>query len=169
MLPLLVLLVAGSPQERPDEPKERLTVFVFTEQVDDETTPKGKFPIRRVTDEVRKRVRDRKKWFVTSERREGADVLVEVMRHTVEERMRTRMEYRVNESGNGKQLVDVTWTEEQHFIEARVALAGGFQTLVEGRDVREQGGSLKGAASDLAVKLEELCRERQGLVNSQTR
>jgi hypothetical protein len=164
MSPLaFAVLVAASTalDERPapDEPAERFTVLVFSE-VRDDPDVKTKFPITKVTGEVRKRVKDRKKWFLVSDRREGAEILVEVMNHKVDERMRTRMEYRVDETGNGKQLVDVTWTEEQHFLEVRVHLPGGNQTLIEGRDVRENGGSLKGAASDLASKLEALVKER---------
>ncbi len=116
--------------------------------------------MRNVVDEVKKRVKGRKKWFVTREERASADILVEVTGHRVTERMRTRNEYRVDSTGLGKQLVEVTWTEEHHFIGARIHLPGGNQNILEGVDTREKGGSLKGAASDLAEKLEALVEER---------
>jgi hypothetical protein len=150
---------ADTPEQRPvpDEPDEPFTIFVFTKQADDKD---AKVKVSKVTEEVAKRIKDRKKWFFVSKRADRAEIEVEVMNHTLEERMRTRMEYRVDATGVNKQLVDVNWNEEHHFIEARVTLPDGHQVLLTGADERERGGSLKGAASDFAGKLEELVKEK---------
>ncbi|HSF14278.1 MAG TPA: hypothetical protein VLK65_01850 [Vicinamibacteria bacterium] len=131
----------------PTSPTERFTLLVLTAQPDDK---EAKVPLSKVTEEVAKRIKDRKSWFLVSNRRDRAELTVEVMNHTLEERMRTRMEYRVDATGTNKELVDITWNEEHHFIEARIHLPGGHQTLLTGADERERGGSFKGAASDLA-------------------
>lgn len=160
-LTMLFVFVAGAPRADdppvPDEPEERFTILVFTEQPDDE---EAEVSLSRVTEEVAKCIKDRKKWLFVTDRPERAEITVEVMNHTLDERMRTRMEHRVDATGVNKQLVDVTWNEEHHFIEARVLLPGGYQKLLTGADVRERGGSFKRAASNLAEELEALVKER---------
>lgn len=160
-LPALLLagsLAAASDDERPvpDEPDEPFTIRVFTEQPDEEN---AKVKLSKVTDELGKRVKNHEKWFHLDKRPERAEITVEVMNHTLEERMRTRMEYRVDATGVNKQLVDVNWNEEHHFVEARITLPGGHQKLITGVDERERGGSLKGACDDFADKLEALVKE----------
>lgn len=151
------VLAADDERPVPDEPDEVFTVFVFTEQPDDED---AKFKMSKVTEELSKRIKDHKKWFHVDKRADRAEISVEVMNHTLEERMRTRMEYRVDATGLNKQLVDVNWNEEHHFVEARIDLPGGHQKLITGADERERGGSLKGACKDLADELESLVKER---------
>ncbi|HXV64496.1 MAG TPA: hypothetical protein VEK15_27610 [Vicinamibacteria bacterium] len=154
---LVVRAATADERPVPDEPEEQFTILVLTEEPDDR---EAKVPLSKVTEEVAKRIKDRKKWFLVSKRPDRAELTVEVMNHALEERMRTRMEYRVDATGTNKELVDITWNEEHHFIEARIHLLGGHQTLLTGADERERGGSLKGAASDLAEKLEALVKEQ---------
>lgn len=141
----------------PDEPAERFTVLVVTQEPDD---PDAKYPMRKVVDEIKKRVKKHKKWFLVSDLPDKAEIEMEVLKHTVTERMRTSMEYRVDPRGVGKHLVDVNTLQEYHSIEVRVSLPGEVQVLLSGKDEEVKGGSLKRAAQNLADNLEALIKDR---------
>lgn len=114
----------------------------------------------KVTEQIAERIEDRKKWFVLTERADGAEILVDVVNHAHDEQVHTRLETRVDVTGTRKEWVDVSWVQEQHFLEARVEFPDGAQAIVKGSDTRTRGGSLKHAAEELAKNLELLCRER---------
>ncbi len=149
--------LAADQRPVPEEPAERFTVLVFTNQPDD---PESKYSMSKVAREVTKRIKKHKKWFLVSDNPDKAEIRLEVLRHSVSERMRVSMEYRMDSSGTGKHLIDVSTMEELHFIEARVDLPGGIQVLVKGADERVENGSLKRAAQNFAKNLEALCRAR---------
>jgi hypothetical protein len=149
--------LAADQRPVPDEPAERFTVLVFSNQADD---PDVKYPLSKVTKEVAKRIKKQKKWFLVSDNPDKAEIRIEVVNHSVSHRMRVSMEYRMDPSGTGKHLVDVSTMEELHFIEGRVNLPGGTQVLVKGADERVKNGSLKRAAENFADNLEDLCRAR---------
>jgi hypothetical protein len=141
----------------PEEPAERFTVLVFSQQPDD---PELKYPMSKVVKEVKNRVKKQKKWFLVSDQADKAEIKIEVVNHTVRERMRTYMEYRMDPTGVGKHLVDMNEMQEYHSIETRVNLPGEVQVLLKGNDEEVKGGSLKRAAQNLAENLEALCKER---------
>lgn len=143
----------------PDAPSERYTVLVHTSAAEDEG-PSEPYPMARVADEVARRIEDRKKWFILTDDPDRAEIIVDVVSHALDEQVRTRIETRVDVTGTRKEWVDVSWVQEQHFLEARVDLPGGAQALVKGSDTRQRGGTLKHAAEELAKDLERLCRER---------
>lgn len=149
--------LAADQRPVPEEPAERFTVLVFTTQPDD---PDVKYPYSKVTKEVAKRIKKQKKWFLVSDDPDKAEIRLEVVHHSVSNRMRVSMEYRMDPSGVGKHLVDVNTMEEIHFIEARVDLPGGTQLIVKGSDERAKGGSLKRATENFADNLEAVCRAR---------
>lgn len=139
----------------PERPDEAFTVYLSSELKDKEGS---KYKAEKVKKEVEKRIKNEKHWFIIAKSPEKADIFVEVVRHTVNERMRHKMVARVNQSGNGKDWVTETWAQEQHEFEVRVDVFG-TQKLVTGEDVRESGGSMKRAAENLAKNLVTLCRE----------
>ena len=136
--------------KRPDQP---FTVFVYTEGLknDDVDMPK-------VAKEVAKRI-GKKKWLKVVKTHDDADIVVEVMTHLVNEQHRTKIDSRVNLRGVGKNYYDYNFVTERHRIETRVNFPDRSQKLLTGADDREQGGSMKGAASNLASQLEEHCKE----------
>lgn len=155
---LLATGLAVAQRPAPDAPSERFSVLVHTSAMEEEA-PDDSYPMGKVADEVKKRIEGRKKWFVVTVDPDRADILVDVVNHAVDEQLRTRLETRVDVTGTQKEWVDVSWVQEQHFLEARVDFPGGRQFLVKGSDTREKGGSLKHAAEELARDLERLCRE----------
>jgi hypothetical protein len=149
----------GLQREVPDRPSEPFAVLVYTSPSEPDA-PDSKYPLAKVVDEVSKRIEARKNWFLVTDSPERATIRVEVVRHSLNERMRIRLEPRVDATGTRKDWVDVSWVQEEHYLEARVEMPGGGQALVQGSDAREKGGSLKKAAAHLAENLELLCRER---------
>jgi len=154
---LVGFLSAPAPaQERklPDEPEQRFKVFVFTEGLTNEHVNMPK-----VSEEVAERIGKKDDWLEVVDTRDDADIVVEVLTHAVHERHRTRLEPRVNASGVGKSWVDENFVTEAHVIESRINFPDGTQRLIRGIDERDRGGSIKGAASNLAEDLEEHCKE----------
>ena len=142
-------------EDEADLPDEAFTVFVVSEMEDEAAED---YSPEKVKKEVEKRIKKNRRWFVVAKSPEKAELFVNVVRHTVDEQMRHKMVARVNVSGNGKDWVTETWAQEQHFLQVRVDYFGK-QKLVEGEDVRENGGTLKRAAENLTTNLEAFCRE----------
>ena len=139
------------PPKKPDRP---FLVFVYTEGLANEDVD-----MPRVTEEVSKRIAKKKKWLKVVESRDRANIVVEVLTHLVHEQSRTILDYRVDDQGVGKHLYENTYVSERHRIETRITLPNGTQKLFTGADERDQGGSVKGAASDLAKQIEDHCKE----------
>jgi len=139
----------------PDRPDERFSVYVASELEDTEDT---KYKSDKVRKELEKKIKDQKKWFIVAKTPDKAEILVNIVRHSVDEQMRHKLVSRVNVSGNGKNWVTETWSQERHFLEVRVDTFGK-QRLVDAEDARENGGSLKKVSEILAENLEALCRE----------
>ena len=139
------------PPKNPDKP---FTVYLFTDGLTNEDVD-----MPRVTEEVSKRVAKNKKWFKVVDEREGADFVIEMLTHAVQEQHRRELDMRVDLQGTGKNYYDNNWITERHHIESRVTLPSGAQKMFTGADDREKGGSLKGAATNLANQLETYCKE----------
>lgn len=154
---VFVLACAGlGAQERkpPKKPEKPFAVFIFTEGLTNEHVD-----MPAVTEEVENRTARKKNWLRIVDGREKADIIVEVLTHAVHEQRRTRFNSRVNMTGTGKTMVEETFVAERHHIETRVDFPDGSQVLITGVDNRERGGTMKGAASNFADKLEDHCKE----------
>ena len=149
-----ILGLAQEERTPPKKPERPFAVFVYTEGL---TNDEVDMP--EVASEVAKRIDKKKRWLDVVASRDEADVVVEVMTHAVNEQHRTKIDSRVDFRGVGKNYYDTNFVTEWHRIEARITFPDGSQRMLTGRDERERGGSVKGAASDLAKRLEETCKE----------
>jgi len=145
---------AEQQRKPPKKPERQFLVFVYTEGLTNED-----IDMPRVAEEVSKRIAKKKKWLKVVDRRDRADIVVEVLTHLVDEQSRTILDYRVDDKGVGKNIYENTYVSERHRIETRITLPDGTQKLVTGADERERGGSMKSAASNLAKQLEDHCKE----------
>lgn len=148
-----LVLAAATAAGTQDNPERPLDVFVFASPTGE---PQKDKDLRRAADEVRKRIASRKSWFRAAETEKDADIVVEVWEHSVKERltiwastdaMRGQVE--------GATRYSIT---KQHFLETRVRLQG-HELSMRGIDTTKNG-SLKGAATALAVELEKECEKR---------
>lgn len=137
----------GETSERPFD------VFVFARPTAD---PQKDRDLARAADEVRKRIVSRKSWFRAAETERDADIVVEVWEHSVRERLTiwaSTGTMRGQVEGATRQSIT-----KQHFLEARVRLQGQPLSM-RGIDTTKNG-SLKGAATALALELEKECAKR---------
>lgn len=136
----------------PDDPPETpFNVFVFAADSSGED-------LRKATEEVEKRIAARKRWFRIVEDRSEARVVVEVLSHSVEEKLTmwaSTGAMRGELEGAGRHSIT-----EEHFLEARATLDGA-ELRLKSFDTGKKG-SLKGAASGLALELEKTCERRYG-------
>ncbi len=154
ILVLLAALVGKQPSEAPDDNPERpLAVFVFASATGEAQKDRD---LLRAAEMVRKRVAARKAWFRTVKDRKNAQVVVEVQSHSVKERLTIW----ASTGAMGGQVEGATRYSitEQHFLEAKVTLRGKELSL-KAFDTGKKG-SLKGAASGLALELERECQKR---------
>lgn len=156
ILALFVAATSFAQEQRkpPKKPAQPFLVYVFTEGLTNDSVD-----MPEVTEEVSKRVAKKKKWLKVVDDRTSADIVVEVLTHAKQEVHRTQLDMRVNDQGTGKNFYDRNYLMERHRIETRVTLPNGSQELLTGVDDRKQGGSLKGAASNLADQLEDHCKD----------
>jgi hypothetical protein len=152
MLSALVLAVAAAAgsQEMTLRP---LDVFVFASPTGE---PEKDRDLVRAANEVRKRIVSRKSWFRAAETEKDADIVVEVWEHTVQERLTmwaSTGTMRGQVEGAARHSIT-----KQHFLEARVRIEG-LQLSMRGIDTTKNG-SLKGAATALALGLEKECEKR---------
>ncbi len=138
-------------REPPDKPAERFTVFTYAA---DNAETGGKVTIKKVTDEVRKRIKDRNKWFVMSPDREKAEIAVEILAHRVNAQLMPTVERRVSFDGSSVELIERDELIEQHSIDAKVQGPGFVSSMTGARQRRREAGKLKDAASELASELE---------------
>lgn len=156
ILALAAAIGAQPSSQLPDENPERpFTVFVFTTATGEAQKDQD---LLRAAEVVRKRIAARKAWFKTVADPNGAQVVVEVQSHSVEERLTIW----ASTGAIGGQVEGATRYSitEQHFLEAKVTIRGeelGLKSL----DTSKKG-SLKGAASGLALELERECQKRYG-------
>lgn len=102
--------------------------------------------------ELVRRLRKRK--FRIADRREEADLAVELTAYWVREAMEAR-EQRVAAPMGGFHVRQETWVERQHNLLGVVSFRGEVRELT-GVQVKKNGGSVKGAAKDLAQQIERL-------------
>jgi len=154
---LAYLAAIGFAQEQrkpPKKPDQPFLAFVYTEGLTNEDVD-----MPGVAEEVSKRIAKKKKWLKVVDSRDGADIVMEVLTHIVNEQSRTVLDMRVNDQGVGKNYYENTFISERHRIETRITLPDGTQKVFTGVDERDRGGSVKGAASNLASQLEDYCKE----------
>ncbi|GMR22268.1 MAG: hypothetical protein BMS9Abin37_0605 [Acidobacteriota bacterium] len=142
------------PPSKPDSP---FAVFLLAKEAVNE-----EIDLQTVTDELANRVAKKKTWLKVVDKRDEADIVVEVLAHLVTEEEHRRLDLRVDTSGDIKVYEHknwVYWISDRHRIEIRVTLPSGAQKMLTGEDGRERGGSLAGAASNVAEQLEDLCKK----------
>lgn len=154
MMIVSILMVAAliSAQPRPEPP---FTVFVSPSAAAEGQDPRN---LLEAAEMVRKRIATRKRWFRTVPDRKDAQIVVEVESHRVEEKL-TMWASTGTMRGEVEGATRYSITE-RHFLEARVTLLGAELSL-KTSDTRKNG-SLKGAASGLAIELERHCEQRYG-------
>ncbi|MFQ5792320.1 MAG: hypothetical protein ACE5JI_17770 [Acidobacteriota bacterium] len=156
----LCFCVAAAPadtKERkpPKKPNEAFTVFVYA---DPRGSEKIKKRIFNATEELKKRIRKKKDWFLLSGSKDKAEIVVEVLQHLISEQFVNKLDTRVSRGGVSKEWVDVNYLSARHYVEARVTLLG-HQMMLKGADERKRGGNMKRAVKDLAKQLEKYCKE----------
>ena len=157
MLALTTTMAIAGAQSGPDKPDEAFAVYVYS-SLEDDPAKDDEYDADKVTKEIRNAVKKDKKWFIVTESPEKADIMLEIVRHTVNAQVRHRMVSRVNATGVGKDWVTETWMQEHHYLEVGIDTYGREQIL-EAHDTREKGGTLKKAAENLTEQLETFCRE----------
>ena len=156
ILVLLAVLGAQPPSETPDDvPARPFSVFVFASDTGEAQKDRD---LLRAAEMVRKRIAARKPWFRTVVDPKEAQIVIEVQSHSVEERLTIW----ASTGAIGGQVEGATRHSitEEHFLEAKVTLPGEELSL-KSFDTSKRG-SLKGAASGLAVELERECQKRYG-------
>jgi ribosomal protein RSM22 (predicted rRNA methylase) len=154
ILALAAAIGAQPPSEVPDDNPERpFTVFVFASASGEAQKDRD---LLRAVEVVRKRIAARKAWFRIVADPKDAQVVVEVQSHSVTERLTMW----ASTGTIGGQLEGATRYSitEQHFLEAKVTLLGEELSLKTFDSSKK--GSLKGAASGLALELESECQKR---------
>ena len=158
--------LAREQRKLPQKIDSPFAVFVLVKEA-----PNQEIDLRAVTDEVANRVAKKKKWLKVVDNRDDADIVVEVLAHLMAEEEHRRLDLRRAGSGDVNMYNNrnwVYWVSERHRIETRVTLPSGAQKMFTGVDEHERGGSMKGAASNLANELEDYCKENYwALVASQ--
>ena len=149
--------LAREQRKPPKKPVSPFAVFLFVKEAANQ-----EIDLQPVSDEVANRVAKKKKWLKVVDNRDDADIVVEVLTHRIDEQEHRRLDLRVDRSGDVN-VYDhknwVYWVSDRHRIETRVTLPSGAQKMFTGEDGRERGGSLGGAASDLAEQLEDFCKK----------
>ena len=154
------LLAAGERVQAPRQPPEPFAVFVHPSEPEDPDLREG---LEEATREVRARVRRRGDWFRLAEAAEDADIILRIINYRMAETMMPKLERLII---NGQvQLVERSEIVEFHYVDA-VALAGDARESLTGLDERQNGSSLRNAASHLAEELERFCKENYGALTS---
>jgi hypothetical protein len=150
-------LVAREPSSKtPDRP---FTVFVLSAPADESQAIED---LERGAEELRKRVAKKKDWFRLAERKEDAEIVVEVEQHRVREHLTFWASTRA--MGGETQGVSNSTISRYHSLRAMVVLLGTPVQLT-GTDPKRTG-SIKGAASALMKELLKVCQERYGELRS---
>ena len=150
------LLAAGERVQAPRRPPEPFAVFVHPSEPEDPRLWEG---LEKATQEVRDRVRRRGDWFRLAEAAEDADVVLRIINYRTAETMMPKLDRLFI---NGRvELVERSEIVEFHYVDA-VALAGDARESLTGLDERQNGPSLRNAASHLAAELERFCKENYG-------
>jgi hypothetical protein len=131
------------PRDPPDRPERPFRVFVSAEtQAEQEVVGR----IRKAKAECEKIVKRRKNWFIAVDRREQAEIVLEIEAYFLYEELRTES------SPLSGTPVNVTRENHQLFAEVDVL---GSSTQLRVDDSRR----LTGAASKLIDALEEFCKK----------
>jgi hypothetical protein len=154
ILVLTATVAAGTrAQEPPEKPDRPFTVLVRASESGEAEKDKD---LVQASEELRKQIASRRRWFRTASESESAEIVVEVEEHRVREFLTF---WASTETMSGEtQGVNRSSISRNHFLRAKVTLFAQELSLT-GID-KKRNGSLKGAASALARELEKICRER---------
>ena len=151
---------AGATEQAPRRPPEPFSVFVHASDPEDAELKEG---LEKATGEVRDRVRGRRDWFRVAESADGADITLRIVNYRTSQVMMPKLERLIM---NGRvELVERSEIVEFHYVDA-VALVGDARGNLTGLDERENGPSLRNAASQLAEELERFCKENYAALTS---
>ncbi len=151
---------AGATEQAPRRPPEPFSVFVHASDPEDADLKEG---LEKASQEIRDRVRRRRDWFRVAESADGADITLRVINYRTAQVMLPKLERLII---NGQvQLVERSEIIEFHYVDA-VALAGEARENLTGLDERDNGPSLRNAASHLAEELERFCKENYAALTS---
>ena len=138
------------PPKRPDEP---FVIFV-------DARPKGEAKaveaIWEAREELEKKLRKKKKWFRIGESADSAELVVTLEAYWVREERRTHDQTHV--AGGNTHTVQVDTLYEYHSLRSTVTILGAPHEMT-GTQMKRGRGTPKGAASDLANRLERYCKE----------
>ena len=154
--PLLVLASALAQPERkpPRRAEPAFRVFVDAHPKGEESVVEA---ILEARDELRQRVDKNDKWFEAVETAEQADIVIELQAYWVREERRTHDETYVGPNG-GRHTVQIDDLYRHHSLRSVTTVLGRSREMT-GAQVKTGGGNSKGAARDLAKKLERYCKE----------
>lgn len=154
------VLAAGERVQAPRRPPEPFAVFVHASDPGDADLKEG---LEKATEEIRGRVGRRRNWFRIVDTAEEAAITLRVINYRTSQMMLPKLERLVI---NGQvQLVERSEIIEFHYVDA-VALGGGARENLTGLDERENGPSLRNAASHLAEELERFCKDNYAALTS---
>lgn len=144
--------VRGYAQPTPKNP-EPFDVFVFTDAPDDTT---DKDSLTKTTEEVAKKIRDRKKWFRLVERREDADIVVEVLDQASSQDVSNNFTRRAdNAEPSDPQMTNFLDVAEGFTLQTRVHVPKAEPIAM---DVTTEGRRPRDTAKPFATRLETFCR-----------
>lgn len=161
VLLLTVLAASTAGGQAPRRPPEPFKVFVHPSDPEDPELRRG---LETAAREVQDRVRGRRNWFRIVDSAEDAAITVRVINYRTSQMMLPKLERLFI---NGRvELVERSEIVEFHYVDA-VALAGDARESLTGFDERESGPSLRNAASHLAERLEEFCKDNYAVLTGQ--
>jgi len=158
-------------REPPDRAAERFTVFVYAAEG---AEAGGKEKIEKVTDEVRKKIKDKDKWFVISSDREEAEITVEILAHRVDAQPMTTVERQVSvDTWSDRshrlrvELIEKDEFIEQHTIHARAQGPGFVNDMMGALQRRKEAGKLKDAVPRQNLSAHEIRDLRAAVASSE--
>lgn len=148
----------NEPKEKPPKkPGRPFTVYVRAAPGDETLETDD---LVRGTDELRKKIADKKDWFKVIPSADDAEIVVDVLEHRVREHLTFWAS--TETIGGETQGVTNSTISRYHSLRARVTVLGSEAELTGMNPKRT--GSVKGAASALQKELVELCRERYAML-----
>lgn len=142
------------PPKKPDWP---FTVYVRAAPGDETLETDD---LMRGTDELRKKIADKRDWFRVVPNADDAEIVVDVLEHRVREHLTFWAS--TETIGGETQGVTNSTISRYHSLRARVTMLGSEAELTGMNPKRT--GSVKGAASALQKELVELCQERYAML-----
>jgi len=139
-----------------DPPKKAASPFLVFVSASPKGEPAVVEDILEAREELEKRLKKNKKWFRIAESAADAEITVDVEAYWVREERRTHDQRHVAGSANHTIQVDTIY--RHHSLRAMTRFFGSVKEMT-GTQVKRGGGNSKGAAKDLADRLERHCKE----------